>query len=485
VDTTLIEFKEWLLDLVQLGRFDNFSDKTLADLIVRSAELYRSIHHRLSAPVTHVRQALNLLSVGFQDAALLPSPCQDFSFVASSNQDLNLLRAIRQVVTKLPAAGRDAAQLAIPDHFVRNGLAPSPFALLESKGQQFPFKRGIGNADSSEDDNTIFKRQKRSNAEVGLVAKHGFQSSLEKQTRLNADAGIEADHDGHASSVRQKCSHADAGPEAGHDLPNGARHNSKDLNQLLDALPAASHRPVQIAKTDRPLPTITIQYSVAPQDNRTQIPVLSLQAAILDNIKVDPRSLFIVWPNLSCGGKQPFNARDIIDGLQHASRPSGSGSRHLPMPVEIQEILFGFKLTWPTPFEVSLVRDVPIVVRGVENTFQSFSSSKVNATLSLAPGHGTEQGAIAVLAGLYGAGQFSLGRCQFPGMKIDRYWVRMLQFPKMRSTERINSGPNNHISQFRLTRIDICNVCGRSLKRSHVHCYILPMMHRDFCSSFL
>jgi hypothetical protein len=62
-NTTLADFKQWLCDLLQQGQPESFDRNTLSELALRSAELYRSLHHEPAGLLPSVRPS-NVPSAG-------------------------------------------------------------------------------------------------------------------------------------------------------------------------------------------------------------------------------------------------------------------------------------------------------------------------------------------------------------------------------------------------------------------------------------
>jgi hypothetical protein len=267
-----------------------------------------------------------------------------------------------------------------------------------------------------------------------------------------------------------------------------AETNSKGLGKPNDGFSAVGRGSYDMNTMRSSLPAITMQSSVPPQTDPKEIRATDLQAAIFDDTEHDGRSLFVAQPNLSNKSAPTCTARDVIDGLrgQQRNSPSGIHLQRLPSPLEVQQNLFGFKVTWPTRTDAELARRIPIQLYGVGYNFQSSSSTKGNGIV----GKLRKSRQTAVIAGPvkeFGADQIAIGEMHYRGVFTGRYWVRMLQ-PRRLSKSRkecICSKDKKGFCPICPAKSDVCNVCEEPLSDSCKNCAIIPIKHPDLCSSFL
>jgi hypothetical protein len=473
-NTTLVDFKQWLCDLLQQGHIDSFNRDMLSELVLRAAELYRTMHQSPAGlPPTVDPSMLPPTGPHHQihhDIALVQQARSHVAPpLAPRHQD-------RQEIAPGPRSLSHASPPSDPRHQARQEVAPVQHALSEvsflppvrvNKIQssadgsytrfdndlgKLPLKRDHDRFDESEDEN------------VGRTIHNKKQKTLSNMTELKRGYGARIE----------------------------AKMNDGDSSKPEDTLPAMNSNSYDMNTMRSSLPAITIQSSAPPQSNATKIRASSLQAAIFDGFEHDGRSLFIAQPKLSNRSVPLCTARDIIDGLRVLQRTHPSGAHHprLPTPTEVQHNLFGFKVTWPTPIDVLHIRDFPIQLHGLSYNFQTSSSHRSNGIVTKAR-KGTQAAVIAALVRGFGDNQVALAEMHYRGVFTGKYWVRMLQPPQLSKNGKElklcgrSKSTKPGISTFVPARSDVCNVCEKPLSEPCNNCFIIPVKHPKLCSSFL
>jgi hypothetical protein len=134
--------------------------------------------------------------------------------------------------------------------------------------------------------------------------------------------------------------------------------------------------------------------------------------------------------------------------------------------LEVQQNLFGFKVTCPSPANFNYVRNIPIQLHGLSYKFQSSSSNKSNGIMVKAR-KGDQDTVITTLVKEFGANQVALGEMHYRSVFTGKYWVHMPQMPRLSKKGKGFARPGGEdrsgISFFYPPRSDVCNVCEKPL----------------------
>jgi hypothetical protein len=297
------------------------------------------------------------------------------------------------------------------------------------------------------------------------------------------------DNDGRTIFKKPKSSSNIPELETGH----GARNEVKQMSNLptrpTGTLPTMSQKNSNLNARQSSSPAITIHGNAPPKLNPLLIPTSALQAAVFED--KDGCSLFVAQPNLYNSSLPVCTAQDVVNGLheQKRSHPPGTDYQPLPTPTKVQHNLFGFKVTWPTPADVDRVRDIPIQLHGLKYKFQSSCSSRSNGILTKSrTGH--QAVVIAALVKDFGENQVAIGEMHYRGVFTSKYWVRLLQLPRLSlSGKTIKfktlSKKNFGIGSFYVPKPEICNSSEEPSCEPCNDCFIIPIKDPKLCSSFL